>query len=127
MEIIKVRGIMASPIIFIPAYIPTHKRLGNVVIEKCTKFNVLLPNNKKIRVSVWGELASRMAKIQTGTTIELEGTIMRYLGTMFELGKNKPIIDWNGEPLLMPKTVVIMTDLIGSSIPKSVRIIKMNK
>lgn len=110
-------------------FIPEHRRLEGRV-KACTMFRILSSeDNKTIRkVAAWGRLALRVAKtLPPGTFVTFEGREEHYLGRVFELGKTKPIVDWNGEDLRMPRTTIFMTELIGQNIPPHVKIITSNK
>lgn len=114
-------GKICGTMYFIPSYRRPEGR-----VKPCTMFRIFSSKDNEtiMRVAAWGELAYKVAKtIAPGTLITIEGREEHYLGRVFELGKTKPIVDWNGEDLRMPRTTIVMTKLIGSDIPKHVRIL----
>lgn len=106
----KIIGVLIPPSYFTPS----HRRKDGITVKNQVTFTMVKPDLKtKLRVTAWGEQAVEIAQMESHTIIEFIGKPMSYFGRMFaKNGDTKPIIDWDGKPLMMRKEVVIMEKML---------------
>ena len=89
-------------------FIPKHHHRERAIKERTTFY--LLVDDKKIRVSAYGELAVRMAHLKPGTHINIEAVPTYYFGVIYNKSA-EPLVNRCGEQLKTLKQSITMTAL----------------